>query len=576
MPVASTVFILVIPVMFCLAIFLTCGEIFNRRIRCRGQEALLARSPRFVREARDRARRRAWPFNAPRPHTPTDEEAGLPGGYGSFDDFDGVHPAAYTNFGRYSDSIMPDYPSLTGSQLDALANGAGRPFSRDSAGYEFVRRFPASGEGQVELLKAPHTGELIIVKTIALKDHPADRQCDLPGEIKALGRLTKQHPNIIVWHGYTTVRDSNSREICNIRMEYCSGGDLIDYCESLVGIRNLPAPIFVLHFIASMSDALAYLHHGYGPSGDLSSPRPHGKHNAMIHRDIKPNNIFLRSKSNKYGMPDIVLGDFEFACLESESKGAVGTPGHYPPEAKCAVALRQTDPEAYNKLHGTQILTRSSDVYTFGAAVYSLAFVRTFNNSEEETGFNSHEPPDLAERFAATDLDQSPFVLDIMKRCFADQPADRIKTGELHDMAAQIKDLIADMYEIGARMTNQSVSRWEDQRQTLSLSSSVYTESAAPSADMAQISGFTDEFCWFPNHRSLSDRHPGPDCYLQRDLDSSSSTLPLATQSKGSITGRGVFGARATLLAPGNTTVLAKSYEAVLQSGFSDSSEDNA
>ncbi|KAK5121883.1 hypothetical protein LTR85_004454 [Meristemomyces frigidus] len=577
MPAASTVLILAMPFVLGIMIALTCGELFNRRTTYRRQDALLARPPRFAREARDRARKRAWPFNAPRAHPTTDEEAGSSHGYGTFDGFDGAQPAAYNDIETDTDFNRRSPPSVHGSSLtpsqdEQLTNNNRIPPPRHLPDHELVRHFAESGEGQAKLVKLRETGELLVVKTIA--SEATDGQVSLPNEVKALSMLTTHHPNILAWRGYNTEQPS-SGEVCNIMLEYCAGGDLYEYCNRLIDNQRLAAPVFVLHFIASMVDALAYLHLGYWPSGLGKPASLRGEHQPIIHSDVKAENIFLRwPGSGKHEMPDIVLGDFGFTVLESESRGLYGTNGYYPPEAIRVQNLYETDRKAYRSIRNTQILTRASDIYTFGASLYCLAMARTFDNSKN-VGFNGHEPPGLANMFAETDLDQFPFVLDIMKRCLADDPADRIKTGELYAMAVNIKDLVADMYESGARMTDTSVSRWEAQSQLSSPASSVYSESARPSVDMSQISGFSDEFCWCPNHGSLSSRRPGPNC-VHADPEASSPSVPLTTEIDTSMTARLVVGATATLRDLTGAPARARSYQAVLQSRFSDSSDDGA
>lgn len=86
----------------------------------------------------------------------------------------------------------------------------------------------------------------------------------------------------------------------------------------------------IWHVFIQMAEALAYLHHGYTAS--LFFPPPHWQ--PIIHRDIKPGNIFLRPSSNPSDspFPDIILGDFGLASLESITYDCSGTPAYLPPE----------------------------------------------------------------------------------------------------------------------------------------------------------------------------------------------------------------------------------------------------
>lgn len=394
-----------------------------------------------------------------------------------------AHLESHTGSETSSDFDSRGVPSTRGLSLTNARFGAlpdnDRTSQRRLADYKLVRKFKRSGEGQAKLFRARRASELMVVKTVGVMPK-ANGKLRLPDEVKTLKLLRRQHqhPNIIVWHGYEMDRRSRNRAVCHLKFEYCSGGDLQDYCKGLIKTQTLAAPLFVLHFIVSMADALAYLHLGYPPPGTGTGHHNRRRYQPIIHCDIKPANIFLRSPgSNTYGMPDIVLGDFGLACLEHESYDTCGTRGYFPPEVKRA----REDLENADAQQGVQ--TRASDIYTFGATLYSLAFAHRFDNSAAK-GFDGHEPPELVELFYATKLD--PFiVLEIMEQCFAEHPTDRITTGELYDIAAEMKRVIAGQYARGARWTDTSAwpSHWRAQRAamaSISPTTSASAESTAP------------------------------------------------------------------------------------------------
>ena len=79
--------------------------------------------------------------------------------------------------------------------------------------------------------------------------------------------------------------------------------------------RSLKIPeSFVWHAYIQLAEALAYLHEGYNRTRpDRKAPAGFQK---VVHRDIKPHNVFLRKARNGYDYPDIVLADFGLATRE--------------------------------------------------------------------------------------------------------------------------------------------------------------------------------------------------------------------------------------------------------------------
>jgi serine/threonine protein kinase len=80
-------------------------------------------------------------------------------------------------------------------------------------------------------------------------------------------------------------------------VDYCAGGSLADYMP----VEEAEAR----SWLAEIINGLHYLH-GQG----------------IIHRDIKPNNVFFR-KPNK---EDLVIGDFGVKSRDSNHFSAVGVP----------------------------------------------------------------------------------------------------------------------------------------------------------------------------------------------------------------------------------------------------------
>ena len=121
--------------------------------------------------------------------------------------------------------------------------------------FRVVKTFD-SREGEVELVESRRTpGKLRIIKTIKHKDRSR-----LPGEARALTyrQLVNgvRHPNIIQMFQC----EFDPRGFALMCFEYCSGGDLWEQVHGRKG--RTVTPLFALHIVISIAEALAFLHHG--------------------------------------------------------------------------------------------------------------------------------------------------------------------------------------------------------------------------------------------------------------------------------------------------------------------------
>lgn len=93
----------------------------------------------------------------------------------------------------------------------------------------------------------------------------------------------------------------------NLSLEYAVGGDLaglIKYWHT----RGIQAPAaMVLHAMVQIGEALAFMHGSWVRcnrcSGYHVSASPHC---AIVHSDVKPQNILIRFPGHKNGLPDFV------------------------------------------------------------------------------------------------------------------------------------------------------------------------------------------------------------------------------------------------------------------------------
>lgn len=71
---------------------------------------------------------------------------------------------------------------------------------------------------------------------------------------------------------------------------------------------------FIWHVYIQLAEALAFIHKGYDRT---DQDRPDWQ--AVVHRDVKPQNIFLRRPTAGQLYPDIVLADFGLATTRPRS-----------------------------------------------------------------------------------------------------------------------------------------------------------------------------------------------------------------------------------------------------------------
>ncbi len=126
-------------------------------------------------------------------------------------------------------------------------------------------------------------------------------------------------------------------------MEYCEGGDMGQLIKKCRREKDFIAEDVIWKIFMQIAQALNECHH-----------RPEGK---VLHRDLKPGNIFLDGNNN------VKLGDFGLSrVLTAESQYAsthVGTPYYMSPE--------QITESRYNE---------KSDIWSAGCVLYEIAALR--------------------------------------------------------------------------------------------------------------------------------------------------------------------------------------------------------
>ncbi|KAK4510631.1 uncharacterized protein ATC70_005062 [Mucor velutinosus] len=185
-------------------------------------------------------------------------------------------------------------------------------------------------------------------------------------------------------------------------MEYCSMGDLNGYIKNTYQSQGMPEDI-VLHFLGQLASGLKYLH-------DQN----------LIHRDIKPKNIFLVTPptTSAINVPDVKLGDFGFAKAlpkTSLAMSVLGSPIYMAPE------VLKGEPYNYK-----------ADLWSLGVVLYELMTGHTlFQSTDMENlrttvdAYRDHIPFKAEKYVYSTELKDLAKVL--LKRC----PEERASCEEL-------------------------------------------------------------------------------------------------------------------------------------------------
>ena len=195
--------------------------------------------------------------------------------------------------------------------------------------YEIRRRIGAGAMGVVFEAWDPGIGRRVAVKTLKQdildSAEAADVLARFRREAQAAGRLN--HPNIVAVYEL-----GETDGITFIAMEYVDGKELKDFCDQ--GERFPLAQ--VVRIITALLVALDVAHAA-----------------GVVHRDIKPGNIFL------VGDDVVKVGDFGIARVESseltQAGSVLGTPSYMSPEQICG-----------------QVVDGRADLFSAGVILYQL------------------------------------------------------------------------------------------------------------------------------------------------------------------------------------------------------------
>lgn len=299
-----------------------------------------------------------------------------------------------------------------------------------SEDFEVVKELDFSSEGQCTVVRSAHTGIQYVMKAIRCKvrrtEHAngmVSEHLDYPKEaLITLKHMNHLHPNIIDTFECEQIPDTG---FCEIRMEYCDGGDLSTLIKRFVTSPYHVPELLLCHVANGLIQALAYLHHGilFDADQDTFKQLPDEHWDCILHRDIKPHNIFLRWRAPRYdcNLPDVVLGDFGHVCLAGHSYGPTGTSIYFPPEVRDERERIQDLKDLGGAAHNYEpgIMTTKSDVYTIGATLHQLG---TLEHPWEGQTPTKKLPSDI---YADRKIHRA------VRRCLMKDPADRPSAAEV-------------------------------------------------------------------------------------------------------------------------------------------------
>ena len=258
------------------------------------------------------------------------------------------------------------------------------------ATYKIIKKIGEGSFGVVYLAQYIKTSSLCVVKKIDFTGLSKEEIKESYNEVNILKKL--DHPNIIKF-----IEVKPTKKYIEIITEYAERGDLYNQLNIQKEKKiHFPEKI-IIDWLIQICQALKYIH---------------SKH--IIHRDIKPHNIFLTKKGS------IKLGDFGVSkrlnnTLE-KAKTFVGTAYYLPPEV--------IDGKKYSYL---------ADMWSLGVTFYQLMTFKTPFNSDKLPALllkisNNEKYEKISKKYYSDEL------INLIYKMMDSKPSHRPKPGDILNM----------------------------------------------------------------------------------------------------------------------------------------------
>ena len=222
--------------------------------------------------------------------------------------------------------------------------------------YEFIENIGQGMYGRVYKARNKKENKYYAIKRLNFKDINEKEKKQINNEVSCIKKL--KHPNIISYKDSFNDEDN----YFNIVTTFCEGGDIYNKIQNQKGEYFSEEQI--LNWLVQILLALDYIHK-----------------NDIIHRDIKPQNIFIKNKHI------ICIGDFGIAKIINQIQtqtmtSIIGTPLYM-------------SPESFNEPNSKCF---ESDIWSTGCCLYEMCNLKhAFGADRWELVFNKvrtgkHQP----------------------------------------------------------------------------------------------------------------------------------------------------------------------------------------